>query len=66
MSSIEISSGTVCYGECGPANGRPVVFVHGYMMGGQVWHGFTLASGGYTSVLAAPQCPARRRGEALV
>lgn len=37
MSKIEINSGTIYYEEAGPANGRPVVFVHGYWMGGQVW-----------------------------
>ncbi|MCV7412096.1 oxidoreductase [Mycobacterium florentinum] len=37
MSTIEISAGTIYYDAIGPLNGRPVVFVHGYMMGGQVW-----------------------------
>ncbi|KZS71956.1 oxidoreductase [Mycobacterium kansasii] len=37
MSTIDISAGTIHYEATGPANGRPVVFVHGYMMGGQLW-----------------------------
>lgn len=37
MSIIEISAGTIHYEEFGPSDGRPVVFVHGYMMGGQLW-----------------------------
>jgi pimeloyl-ACP methyl ester carboxylesterase len=37
MSKIEISSGTIHYEAFGPEDGRAVVFVHGYMMGGQVW-----------------------------
>jgi pimeloyl-ACP methyl ester carboxylesterase len=37
MSIIEISAGTVHFEEFGPKDGRPVVFVHGYMMGGQLW-----------------------------
>jgi pimeloyl-ACP methyl ester carboxylesterase len=37
MSTIEISAGTIHYEEFGPVEGRPIVFVHGYMMGGQVW-----------------------------
>jgi pimeloyl-ACP methyl ester carboxylesterase len=37
MPTIEINSGTIHYEETGPENGRPVVFVHGYWMGGQVW-----------------------------
>src|ERR1700761_46289 len=38
MSTIDISTGTIHYEATGPENGRPVVFVHGYMMGGQLWH----------------------------
>ena len=34
MSTIDISAGTIHYEATGPENGRPVVFVHGYMMGG--------------------------------
>jgi pimeloyl-ACP methyl ester carboxylesterase len=37
MSTIEIGAGTIHYEVTGPANGRPVVFMHGYMMGGQIW-----------------------------
>ena len=37
MSTIEINAGTIHYEEFGPKDGRPVVFVHGYMMGGQLW-----------------------------
>jgi pimeloyl-ACP methyl ester carboxylesterase len=37
MSTIDISAGTIHYEAIGPANGRPVVFVHGYMMGAQLW-----------------------------
>jgi pimeloyl-ACP methyl ester carboxylesterase len=37
MSTIDISAGTIHYEETGPENGRPVVFVHGYMMGGELW-----------------------------
>ncbi|MCV7079242.1 alpha/beta fold hydrolase [Mycobacterium szulgai] len=37
MSSIDISAGTIHYEATGPEGGRPVVFVHGYLMGGQLW-----------------------------
>ncbi|BBX91011.1 alpha/beta hydrolase [Mycolicibacterium boenickei] len=37
MSIIEINAGTIHYEEFGPTDGRPVVFVHGYLMGGQLW-----------------------------
>ncbi|RUP06850.1 MAG: alpha/beta hydrolase [Mycobacterium sp.] len=37
MPTIDISAGTIHYEATGPESGRPVVFVHGYMMGGQLW-----------------------------
>ena len=37
MPTIDISAGTIHYEATGPENGRPVVFVHGYMMGGHLW-----------------------------
>jgi len=37
MSTIDISAGTIHYEATGPEDGRPVVFVHGYLMGGQLW-----------------------------
>ncbi|WP_322858289.1 alpha/beta hydrolase [Mycobacterium europaeum] len=37
MPTIDISAGTIHYEATGPDNGRPVVFVHGYMMGGELW-----------------------------
>ncbi|HEY3996481.1 MAG TPA: alpha/beta hydrolase [Mycobacterium sp.] len=37
MPTIDISAGTIHYEATGPEDGRPVVFVHGYMMGGQLW-----------------------------
>ena len=35
MNEIELSAGTIQYDEVGA--GRPVVFVHGYLMGGDLW-----------------------------
>ncbi|MBX9641085.1 MAG: alpha/beta hydrolase [Mycobacteriaceae bacterium] len=37
MPTIDISAGTIHYEAIGPQTGRPVVFVHGLMMGGQLW-----------------------------
>jgi pimeloyl-ACP methyl ester carboxylesterase len=37
MPTIDISAGTIHYEATGPENGRPIVFVHGYAMGGQLW-----------------------------
>ncbi|CAM4315620.1 2-hydroxy-6-oxo-6-phenylhexa-2,4-dienoate hydrolase [Mycobacterium basiliense] len=37
MPTIDINAGTIHYEVTGPENGRPVMFVHGYLMGGQLW-----------------------------
>jgi pimeloyl-ACP methyl ester carboxylesterase len=37
MSSVRLSSGTIHYEKSGPADGRPLVFVHGFMMGASLW-----------------------------
>lgn len=37
MSIAELSAGRVHYEETGPPEGRPVVCVHGYAMGGSLW-----------------------------
>lgn len=37
MSTIDISAGTIHFEATGPEHGRPVVFVHGYMMGRELW-----------------------------
>ena len=37
MPTIDTSAGTIHYEATGPENGRPVVFVHGYMMGRELW-----------------------------
>lgn len=35
--TIELDAGTIRYETAGPESGRPIVFVHGYWMGGHVW-----------------------------
>ena len=37
MPTIDINAGIIHYVATGPEDGRPVVFVHGYLMGGQLW-----------------------------
>ena len=37
MPTVELDQGTIHYEEAGPADGRPVVFVHGYLMAGNLW-----------------------------
>lgn len=65
MSTIEINAGTIHYEEFGPKDGRPVVFVHGYMMGGQLWRQVSarLASQGLRCI--APTWPLGAHPEPL-
>ena len=37
MPKVELSAGTIHYAEAGPADGRPVVCVHGFLMGGELF-----------------------------
>ena len=37
MPHVELSSGRIHYEEAGPRDGRPVVFVHGVLVGGDLW-----------------------------
>jgi pimeloyl-ACP methyl ester carboxylesterase len=37
MSTVALSSGTIHYEKSGPSHGRPLVFVHGFMMGASLW-----------------------------
>ena len=39
MATIALPAGTIHYDEVGPADGRPVVCVHGYLMGRELWAG---------------------------
>ena len=35
--TVALNAGTIHYEKSGPADGRPVVFVHGYAMGSSLW-----------------------------
>jgi pimeloyl-ACP methyl ester carboxylesterase len=37
MPTVSLKTGTIHYDSSGPEDGRPVVFVHGYAMGGSLW-----------------------------
>jgi pimeloyl-ACP methyl ester carboxylesterase len=65
MSTIDISAGTIHYEATGPEGGRPVVFVHGYMMGAQLWRevGVRLANCGLRCI--APTWPLGAHPQAL-
>jgi pimeloyl-ACP methyl ester carboxylesterase len=57
MPTVTLSAGNINYEKSGPTDGRPVVFVHGYAMGGSLWRGLTerLASRGFSCI--APTWP---------
>src|ERR1700740_2277459 len=65
MSTIDISAGTIHYEAAGPENGRPVVFVHGYMMGAELWREVSerLAGRGLRSI--SPTWPLGAHPQAL-
>src|SRR6516225_7570609 len=65
MSTIDISAGNIHYAATGPENGRPVVFVHGYMMGRELWRQVSerLADFGLRSI--APTWPLGAHPQAL-
>jgi pimeloyl-ACP methyl ester carboxylesterase len=37
MPQVKLSAGTIHYEKSGPATGRPVVFIHGYLMSSSLW-----------------------------
>ncbi len=41
MSTVELDAGRIHYTEAGPPDGRPVVFVHGFLMDGRLWDAVT-------------------------
>lgn len=57
METIDLPAGTVHYRVCGPADGRPVVFVHGFLVDSTLWSDVPerLAAAGYRTY--APTWP---------
>ena len=55
--SLQLPQGTIHYRDSGPADGEPLVFVHGYLMAGDLWDDVTrrLASDGLRCI--APDWP---------
>jgi pimeloyl-ACP methyl ester carboxylesterase len=37
MPRVTLNSGTINYEKSGPSDGRPLVFIHGYVMGASLW-----------------------------
>ena len=57
MPTVTLDAGTIHYETVGPSDGRPVVFIHGYLMGSSLWRplGERLAARGCSCV--APTWP---------
>ncbi|MGA3257213.1 MAG: alpha/beta hydrolase [Mycobacterium sp.] len=65
MPSIDINAGTIHYEATGPENGRPVVFVHGFMMGGELWRHVSQRLAGLGLRCIAPTWPLGAQRQAL-
>lgn len=57
MSTIDINAGTIHYEATGPESGRPIVFVHGFMMGGELWRQVSARLAGAGLRCIAPTWP---------
>jgi len=57
MPTVALTMGNVHYEKAGPDDGRPVVFIHGYAMGGSLWRPLAerLAAAGFSCI--APTWP---------
>lgn len=65
MPTVALTMGNVHYEKAGPDDGRPVVLIHGYAMGGSLWRPLTerLAAGGFRCV--APTWPLGAHAEPM-
>ena len=65
MTTVELTQGTIHYDEVGPADGRPVLCVHGFLMGRELWAGLAerLASRGLR--VLSPTWPLGAHPEAM-
>ncbi len=65
VSTIDINAGTIHYEATGPESGRPVVFVHGYMMGRELWRQVSERLAGLGLRCIAPTWPLGAHPEPL-
>ncbi len=65
MSSVSLTAGSIHYDRSGPADGRTVVFIHGYAMGRSLWRPVSerLAARGFACL--APTWPLGAHTEAM-
>ena len=57
MPAVELEMGTIHYEEQGPRDGRPVVFVHGFLMGGSLFGDVSRRLAGHGLRCLAPTWP---------
>ena len=57
MPAVTLSAGTIHYEESGPAESRPIVFVHGYAMASSLWRPLTERLAGWGSRCLSPTWP---------
>jgi pimeloyl-ACP methyl ester carboxylesterase len=65
MDTVNVSGGTIHYETAGPATGRPVVFVHGYAMGGSLWRPLTARLAEHGLRCIAPTWPLGAHRQAM-
>ena len=65
MSSVQLEQGTIHYEEAGPPDGRPVVCVAGYLMGGDLWAGLAERLTGKGLRVIMPTFPMGAHREAM-
>jgi pimeloyl-ACP methyl ester carboxylesterase len=57
MPAVTLSAGTVHYEKSGPAEGRPIVFIHGYTMASSLWGPLVERLSGWGSRCLSPTWP---------
>jgi hypothetical protein len=65
MPDVTLNAGTIHYEKAGPADGRPVVFIHGYSMGSSLWRGLSQRLAAREFCCVAPTWPLGAHTEAM-
>jgi pimeloyl-ACP methyl ester carboxylesterase len=65
MPTVSLNAGTIHYEKSGPADGRPVVFIHGYAMGSSLWRPLLERLGARGFSCVAPTWPLGAHAEPM-
>ncbi len=57
MPTVALHAGKIDYERCGPDDGRPIVFIHGFAMGASLWRPLAGALGAEGFSCVAPTWP---------